>query len=137
VRRFLRVSRVWILALPLFLVFVGAASNEAVFAANDGVFPVRYNAAKMAHAWELCQAKGADPDCLLLLTHYGMLDTRHGVMTSAHHLVFLADWIDLGGDIYSPGDLLLELGEFLMDWTPYIWGFLMISDALRRSEEYA
>lgn len=117
-KRFLAATRLWVLALPLLIGFTGAAMNQAVIAANHDKFPVMVNARNLAaHG-------GADQD--------GLMDDVHCVMTPSTHLNFLADWIDLRDAIYSPGDLLLELGGWLWQFAPIAWFTLIILDALRR-----
>lgn len=119
-KRFLAVTRVWILLLPLFVGFVGAASNQLVLAANHDKFPVMLSPRKVDQ-WK--------PD------EQGMIDDVHCVMTKDTRLNFLADWIDLKAETDSPGDLLLDLGGYLEIFAPVIWALLMISDALRRERE--
>jgi len=46
-------------------------------------------------------------------------------MTSKTHLNALADVFDLGS-IYSIGDFTLYLGEWLMGFTPFVWGYAVI-----------
>jgi len=116
VRQFLRITRVWILAIPLLIGVAGAASNQLVLIANHDKFPVMLNEHKRA-AYE--------PDS------NGMLDDEHVVMTSATHLNFLADYLDFKSEIESPGDLLLELADYLTPFAPLVWGVWLILDKLR------
>ena len=109
-------AKLYVLAFPLFLIFLGAASNQAVIAANHDRFPV------MVNSRSLDARGGADSD--------GMMDTVHCTMTPSTHLNWLADWIDLQDAIYSPGDLLLMLGGWMMDYAPLVWALLMIQLAL-------
>jgi hypothetical protein len=63
----------------------------------------------------------------------GFLDDIHVAMTSATHLNWLADIFDFKDGIYSPGDMLLELAEFLWSFAPIVWCTLII----RRLWEFA
>jgi hypothetical protein len=36
------------------------------------------------------------------------------------------------GSIYSIGDFTLYLGEWLMTWTPWVWGALLVSKVYRQ-----
>lgn len=117
--RFLKLTRLWVLAIPLAIGFVGAASNQAVIVANHDRFPV------MVNHRALDARGGADAD--------GQIDQVHCVMTHDTHLNFLADWIDQQDAIYSPGDMLLMLGGFLWDYAPAAWFILILGDALRRN----
>jgi len=56
----------------------------------------------------------------------GMLDDVHCVMTSKTHLNFLADVFDLKEAIYSVGDFLLMLGEWLWSFVPIVWVTLIL-----------
>jgi hypothetical protein len=53
------------------------------------------------------------------------IDEVHVTMTSQTHLNFLADVFDLG-TIYSIGDFAIMLGEWMLAFTPFIWGALVI-----------
>lgn len=110
----LRRARAWILAVPLTLSFIGAASNQAVIYANHDRFPVMLNSAKVTHY---------EPDA------DGMIDKVHSVMQPTDHLKFLADWIDLGDGMYSPGDLLLMLGDWLWTYAPLVWAICLLQFA--------
>lgn len=113
--QFLRDTALWIMALPLGLVFVGAASNQAVLIANHGKFPVLLN-----DTW----ARHADSD--------GMLpDYEHCVMTSKTHLNALADVFNFGSEIDSVGDLALYLGGVLSPICPIVW-LMFILPRLKR-----
>ena len=113
-RRFLSATYLWILLLPLSCTLIGAGSNQAVLIANGDRFPVLINATKL---------KEHDIDD----SKDGMVgDDVHCVMTKATHLNFLADIFDFHDAIYSIGDLLLELGEWLWVFCPFVWGFAII-----------
>jgi hypothetical protein len=108
-------AKLYVLAAPLFFIFLGSASNQAVIAANHDRFPVMLNSTKIARY---------QPDA------NGMIDMVHSVMQPTDHLKFLADWIDLQDAIYSPGDLLLMLGGWLFEYAPLVWALLMVQLAL-------
>ena len=125
-------ARLWVLALPLFLFFLGAASNQAVLWVNHDKFPVRLNAYKTAVVqYEVDQASIPAPIKAGIKAD-GLMDPVHCIMTDQTHLNFLADWIDLKDAIYSPGDFLIMLGDWLFSYAPWLWAFLMISDRLGR-----
>lgn len=119
-KRFLAITRIWILAVPFLLSFVGSASNQLVLAANHDKFPVMLNERKTVQF---------APDT------YGIIDDEaHCVMTSETHLNFLADWIDLKSAIYSPGDLLLEAGDLASDWAFPVWGAVLAIALYKRQD---
>lgn len=119
-RKFLSISRIWILALPLIFTFVGAASNQIVLVANHDKFPVMVNSRNVeSHG-------GVDDE--------GMLDDIHCLMTDKTHLNYLADIFDFKSSIMSVGDLLLDLGEYTTGFAPFLWAILMIGDATRRGK---
>lgn len=118
--KFLRKTHVYILAVPLLLTYLGAASNQLVLIANHDTFPVMVNSSKAA--------KYSDPSAAP-----GMLDDTHCIMTDKTHLNLLADVIDLKGDgINSIGDLMLETGTWMWSIAPFLWGFAVIGALLRR-----
>jgi hypothetical protein len=115
---FLRRTFLWILLLPYALGYLGAASNQLVFIANHGKFPVEMNPAWTSHL-------KPRPD--------GMIDDRHCVMTADTHLNLLADIFNFHTDIQSVGDLLLQSGDSL---TPYCWAMWLGLSLTRREPEY-
>jgi hypothetical protein len=89
VRKFLSISRIWILALPLIFTFVGAASNQIVLVANHDKFPVMVNSRNVeSHG-------GVDDE--------GMLDDIHCLMTDKTHLNYLADIFEFKTSIVGGG----------------------------------
>ena len=123
-------ARLWILALPILIAFLGAASNQAVLWANHDKFPVRLNAYKTAVVqYAVDQARIPAPIKAGIKAD-GLMDPVHCIMTDQTHLNLLADWIDLKDAIYSPGDLLFMLGDWLFDYAPLVWAFCMIQLAL-------
>lgn len=136
--RFLRKTALWIVAVPLLCFYLGAGLNQAVLAANHDKFPVMWNDAKV-NIYRLEATKAADEGnedamvALALLDH-GYLDDTHCLMTKDTHLNWLADWVDLKRATYSPGDLLLGLGEDGMVYAPFVWAFVAVGK-LRKIEE--
>lgn len=108
--------RLYLLAIPLALNFTGSAMNQMVLAANGGKFPVMIN--------EYSAGKYAKDN---------FLDDIHCVMTSETHLNWLADFINMHTAIYSPGDMLIELGE-LLPYAAVAWAALIINDASLRQK---
>ena len=109
---FFRVTFLWILLLPYFFTFVGAASNQAVLIANGDKFPVLLNIVKQ-HEYDV------DAN--------GFLDATHCLMTKNTHLNALEDIFDFHTDIYSVGDLLLETGDWLGSFCTFVWGAFAIA----------
>ena len=128
---FFRVTFLWILLLPVAFIFVGAASNQVVLIANHDKFPVMLNATKLNKF--LVRSSETDESQHKTVQHFGyfsavsdgMIDDVHCVMTSETHLNFLADIFDLGS-IYSIGDGLLELGEWLGGFCQFVWLAIVI-----------
>lgn len=141
-----------LLAIPLLLVFSGACSNQLVLVANWGKFPVMVNEQKAQTIQkENCDAQdildapdgnfsifdtsvekpAAEKDAACPPTQF--IDEEHSIMGKNSHLKFLADYISLGHAIYSPGDFLIILGEWLFSYTWIIWGTLVFKDALGKN----
>lgn len=99
-KQFFLKTYLWLALLPSVLVFIGAASNQAVMIANGGKFPVQLNE-------------------LVADGRTGMIDALHCVMTNETHLNALADIFNLRVAIESIGDLAIESGEFLR---PFCYG---------------
>jgi len=131
--KLLRASCLSILLLPYGIFGLGVLSNQAVLIANHDKFPVMLNAKKLAEIRGVSEIEkllgikvketptpAVDPD--------GMIDSVHCIMSSKTHLNALADVFDLGS-IYSIGDFTLYLGEWLMTWTPFVWGYAVIKKA--------
>lgn len=140
-RRLLSVLRLWILALPLFLNLFGAGMNQAVLAANHDRFPVMLNEYKVyQRRFELeVVAQSKSPEALdaqiaLVALEHGYLDSTHVLMGAHTHLNWLADYIDLHSAIYSPGDLILAVSEWLWSFAPIAWITLLFTDLWRRAE---
>lgn len=143
-KRILSFAHLWILALPLVLTLLGAASNQAVIAANHDRFPVLMNVRKLREEREAEEKKEAvianivgkvlgveiqppAPD-----PNDDMLDNVHCVMSKDTHLNFLADWIDLGDATYSPGDLLLMAADYIQPLAFPFWFAIVLCDYRRR-----
>lgn len=136
--KFLRKTALWIVAVPLLSLGLGAGLNQAVLIANHDKFPVIQNDAKV-NLYRLAASKAADEGneeagvALVLLDH-GYLDDTHVIMTHDTKLNWLADWIDVHYGTYSPGDLLIGLGERGNTYAPFIWAFV-VAGKLRKREE--
>jgi len=136
-KQFLKKTALWILAIPLALSLMGAASNQLVLIVNHDKFPVEVNTLKeevmvykMESDWKAATAEaGVD-----LPVPEGMIDDVHCVMTHDTHLNYLADIFDLHDGIYSIGDFGLRLGEWLMTFAPFVWAFEVIN-RLRKKED--
>jgi len=125
-RQFLCTSFVWLILAPWMITFTGEASNQLVLIANQDKFPVMINAVK------LDELRNPPPSLLGMLrpaprvTDDGMIDEIHCIMTNKTHLNFLADVFDLHESIYSIGDLMLMLGEWLWSFVPLVWVTLVL-----------
>ena len=108
--------------------------NQAVIVTNHDKFPVMLNERKAAQYLEGASKKCFFGGLVCVGSNEpntdGMIDDVHCLMTPQTHLNFLADWIDLHDAIYSPGDMLLELGDFLFSYAPLVWAFCMVQLAL-------
>jgi hypothetical protein len=124
--KFLTKTSLYILALPLLLTVLGAASNQIVLIANHDTFPVLLNEKKTEAATAeqkfvqspVIKPQPAREDAEGLV----MLDDVHCVMTHETHLNDLADIFDLG-NIYSIGDFGLILGDYLWVFAPFLFVF--------------
>lgn len=117
--RFLRITYLWILLAPWAVFLTGAGSNDLVMLVNGGKFPVLLNEKRAV-------ANAADPA--------GYIDSYHVVMSSRTHLNLLGDIFDRKEAVLSIGDYLLGLGEWLMTFTPYLWGAFLIKRVLDSNE---
>jgi hypothetical protein len=125
--KWLKKTALWIVAVPLLTIYLGAASNQLVLAVNGDTFPVHVNAVKIN---QFAQESGI----VLLGNGTIMLDDTHCVMTKHTHLNVLADWIDLKDAIYSPGDGLIYLGEWASGFSLPVW-MAVVLGKLNRQEE--
>ena len=135
--KFLRKTSLYLLAIPVLSIGIGAASNQLVLFANNDKFPVMWNDYKFAQ-YDLMLHKvaaGKDKDAaeqagfdIVALEEYGFIDDTHCIATNRTHLNFLADVFDMKSATYSVGDGLIELGEWLMAFAP----FLFVFDVVRK-----
>jgi len=137
-----------IIAVPLLLAFSGAASNQAVLVANWGKFPVMLNSAEIqklqsseeeremeqiisaiigqAHHKSIIWDSAIPTTAAQNANSDDMIDDTHCIMSKTNRLKFLADWINLGGHIASPGDLGIWLGSWLFSFAPIVWLTLVV-----------
>jgi hypothetical protein len=138
---FFRKTSLYIIAVPVLFTLLGAASNQVVLIANHDTFPVMVNDKKLA---EMTETKEKFHDRELKLhkvfkptpaqeNDAVMLDDVHCAMTSKTHLNALADIFDLKDAIYSIGDFMLMLGEWLGSFTFAIFVFDVVRK-LRKHE---
>ena len=97
----------WYLTGPLLSFSIGILLNSLVMAVNNGQMPALWPGG--------CESFPKD--------HF------HTCMNPATHLKFLADWIQYGIYIASPGDVFLILGDLLT--TPFLvaWAVLVIHES--------
>ena len=145
-----RKTYLYVLALPLLLFFLGAASNQIVLIANHDTFPVNINEVKvdeMSHpknpfnvlnlkpTHTTFQKDSEEPSGPIVLSDGTvMLDDTHCVMSKKTHLNFLADEFDLGS-IYSVGDFMLMLGSWVWGFAPIVWGVLAFRKLNRKTRQ--
>jgi hypothetical protein len=133
---FLRRTSLYLLAIPVLFTFLGAASNQVVLIANHDTFPVMVNAKKLQEMTEPREQKAINFNKPIPAFETGdtvMLDDVHCNMTSETHLNFLADVFDMHDAIYSIGDFMLMLGEWLGSFTFAIFVFDVVRK-LRKHE---
>jgi len=131
-----RVPYWYLVAIPILLVLLGAASNQAVLVANWGKFPVMVNEFQTAEMRDVqkraCSPQEqreefssfdteVSPACTALKDNGQFVDEIHSFMGHNSRLKFLADYINLKDKIASPGDLLIALGSWLWSFTPIMW----------------
>ena len=123
---FFRRTSLYILAIPILFTFLGAASNQLVLLSNHDTFPVMVNDKKLVEMTtppEPVQPVQAFRSTVSLQDDAIMLDDTHCVMSRDTHLNLLADIFDMKDAIYSIGDFLLMLGEWLMAFAPFVFLF--------------
>jgi hypothetical protein len=126
--KFLRRTSLYILAIPMLFILLATASNQLVLAVNHDTFPVRLNPVKLKEftegknplTGELIDTKTVLDDGTV------MIDDTHCLMSDKTHLNLLADTIDFHSAIYSIGDEVLDLGEWLWAFAPFVWAFAAI-----------
>jgi hypothetical protein len=109
------VTMLWILLLPVGLIILGAALNQAAVIANHDAMPVQANEARV-------MMMSNDSVTVAGKTFF---DPRHSVMTADTRLKVLCDVFDFGDSISSIGDLLIDFGGWLWAFAPYVWGALV------------
>lgn len=112
--------KLWIVAIPLLLILLGIASNQAVIIANHDKFPVMFNG-----------LNGSGISVGQLLPD----DPIHCMMGPSTHLNFLADIFDFHDGLYSIGDGLLYTGLWLWKYAPAVWIFTLCSLVLKGKDE--
>ena len=122
-----RLKRVYFhtIAIPVLLIVLGSASNQAVLIANHGTFPVQVNA-------EDILTHSDNP--VLLKDGTIMLDNVHCVMTEKTHLNWLADIFNMHRAIMSIGDFLIDFGDRLWGFAPIVWGTLVVRKLWEEAE---
>ena len=126
---FLRKTSLYILTIPVLFTFLGAASNQLVLIENHDTFPVMVNDRKLAamadHDKQSVETK-FKPTPAEKQDDTVYLDDVHVEMTSHTHLNFLADIFDMKDAIYSIGDFMLILGDWLWAFAPFLFAFDVI-----------
>ena len=124
---FFKRTSLYILAIPMLFTFLGAASNQLVLVANHDSFPVMLNDKKLRDMTKTDEGQFKvqflAPTPAYEANDAVMIDDVHCVMTSKTHLNALADIFDMHDAIYSIGDFLLMLGEWLWAFCPFVFVF--------------
>ena len=112
----MKIPYAYLLVGPTLLYALGFFLNKIVIAANGGIMPVLING---------CSAE-----------RFSERDFIHACMTHTTHLKFLSDWIitNHGTAVYSPGDYLLSLYDYVFVLALILWAALMIKDYNLRIE---
>jgi hypothetical protein len=128
--RAFRSSLLWVVLAPYAVFGLGAASNQLVLIANHDKFPVMVNPVKLdemrpqkanALAKIIEDIFGVKPKVAPAVANDDMLDDVHCIMTDQTHLNFLADVFDMHDAIYSVGDFILMLGDWLAGFCPFVF----------------
>jgi len=134
--KWLRRTSLWILAVPILTITLGAACNQAVIFANDGGFPVVWSKARQYERAVVLQkiimkegTKGADQNEIdqakvrMEELMNGWYDETHMFASKKTHLNWLADWINLHEETDSPGDVLINIGQWMAGfmWPIFFW----------------
>ena len=139
-RLFKHIPYFYLLAVPVLALCLGHISNQAVMLANHEAFPVMVNAKdeKLIHDRQVqerlaeifvaisagSQGPFVDPRIPQALDNY--IDRQHVVMDGSSHLKLLADWIDWGEGVYSPGDVLILTGLYTLPSGLFGWIVLLL-----------
>jgi hypothetical protein len=130
--QFLKKTSLYLLAIPLLSTSLGIVSNQAVLIANFDTFPVMVNDKKLAEMTapedKPTVIQFAKPQPALETNDAVMIDDVHSAMTHETHLNALADIFDMHDAIYSIGDFMLMLGEWLWAFCPFVWA----ADVIRK-----
>jgi hypothetical protein len=136
----LKRTALWIVAIPLLSIYLGAGLNQIVLYKNNDTFPVVMNEAKVnLYHYELqAKAEAGDEEAQagLALLEHGYLDDTHVIATKDSKLVLLADWIDTSSGIYSIGDVLIVVGEKALGYAPVVWTVVVVGKLSKKEEEY-
>lgn len=129
--KFLRKTALWIVLAPAAIWGTGLVSNQLVLMANHDTFPVLTNPLKAQEYRIAVEAKVAadneKSDEEDIVWPDGYIDDTHIIMTKQTHLNFLADVFDMKSEgVYSVGDFLLMLGEWLWAFVLPIWMFEVV-----------
>jgi hypothetical protein len=119
VNRILCVTLLWIIIAPWGFIWTGAALNQVCLIANWTTFPVMSN---------VTQAGKVDPQT-------GMMDRIHVAMSKETHLNFLGDIFFVGDGTESVGDILLNIGEWMNTWAPFVWAVLVSQRLLKQASD--
>lgn len=117
----------YLIVVPILLFCLGVASNQSVLVANHGKFPVMLSEGAY---YQYCTAHSEEDEAtapaISCIKGGQMIDPVHSVMGPNSHFKVLSDIIPLGSAIYSIGDGLIELGLFLLGYTPIMWLALVL-----------
>lgn len=139
----------YLIAIPILLILIGAGLNQLVLVANGGKFPVLLSEREQI-TWRVAAAEAKcvkkvhlglfdeeQPICRAPDFNDQFLDDIHSVMGKNSRLKFLADWIKLGREIDSPGDLMIQFGTFLWPLTWPVWiAFLFLRAGEKSRHRY-
>ena len=116
----------WLLVSPFLIYAFGSFLNVLVITANKGIMPVMLAPTFLAHFIEGVVLQPGD-----------MIDDFHRVMLHTDHLKFLADWIQIPhlNATYSPGDIFIDIGDYLIRPAMGAWLALLWRDHNARLEE--
>jgi len=65
----------------------------------------------------------------------GMMDRIHVAMSKETHLNFLGDIFFVGDGTESVGDILLNIGEWMNTWAPFVWAVLVSQRLLKQASD--
>lgn len=117
------VTNLWIALSPFVLIYVGTALNQLCLIANHDKFPVMANTRKVQMHREAGDLKPGEGD---------MIDSIHCLMSKQTRLNFLGDIFDFQDETDSPGDLMIQSGNFTEPYAIVVW---MVLAAKRLREQ--